>query len=88
MFSMQPVSYNPSIAKIQLSSAASLNLGRSQNGILGNGLNVWTLVTFESKNKNFSKNSKSKKGHNSCKNNLRVISLVYTYSTFYSEHIF
>ena len=29
---------NPLTATFQLSSAASLNLGRSQNGILGNGL--------------------------------------------------
>ena len=38
MFSMQSVSSNPVIATFQLSSAASLNLGRSQNGVLGNGL--------------------------------------------------
>ena len=36
---MQSVSQNPLIAKVQLSSAASLNLGLSQNGVLGNGLN-------------------------------------------------
>ena len=30
MFSMQSVSYNPIITTFQLSSAASLNLGRSQ----------------------------------------------------------
>ena len=40
MFSMQSVSQNPLIATFQLSSAASLNLGQSQNGVLGNGLNV------------------------------------------------
>ena len=34
------------------------------------------------------KNFKSKKGHNSCKNELRVISLVCTWSPFYSGHIF
>ena len=34
---MQSVSLNPLIATFQLSSAASLNLGRSQNGVLGNG---------------------------------------------------
>ena len=39
MFSMQSVSENTLIATFQLSSAASLNLGRSQNGVLGNGLN-------------------------------------------------
>ena len=39
IFSMQSVSQNPLIAKVQLSSAASLNLGLSQNGVLGNGLN-------------------------------------------------
>ena len=38
MFSMQSVSWNHLIATSQLSSAASLNLGRSQNGVLGNGL--------------------------------------------------
>ena len=50
--------------------------------------NVWPPVTFESKNKNFTKNSKLNKGHNSCKNECRVISLVCKYSTFYSEHIY
>ena len=38
MFSMQSVSQNPLIATFQLSSAASLNLGQSQNGVLGNGI--------------------------------------------------
>ena len=38
MFSMQSVSENPSKAMFQLSSAASLNLERSQNGVLGKGL--------------------------------------------------
>ena len=38
MFSMQSVSKIPFIATFQLSSAASLNLGWSQNGVLGNGL--------------------------------------------------
>ena len=38
MFSMQYVSLNPFIATFQWSSAASLNLGRSQNGVLGNGI--------------------------------------------------
>ena len=38
MFSTQSVSLNPLIATFQLSSAASLNLGWSQNGVLGNGL--------------------------------------------------
>ena len=38
MFSMQSVYQNPLIAIFQLSSAASLNLRRSQNGVLGNGL--------------------------------------------------
>ena len=38
MFSMQSVSKNPLIATFQLLSAASLNFGRSQNGVLGNGL--------------------------------------------------
>ena len=33
MFLMQSVSLNPLIAIFQLSSAASLNLGRSQNGV-------------------------------------------------------
>ena len=38
MFSMQSVSQSPSKATFQLSSAASLNLGRSQNGVLENRL--------------------------------------------------
>ena len=38
MFSMQSVSYNPLIVTFQWTSAASLNLGYSQNGVLGNGL--------------------------------------------------
>ena len=38
MFSMQSVSKIPLIATFQLSPAASLNLGRSQNGVLGYGL--------------------------------------------------
>ena len=38
VFSIQSVSQNPLIAIFQLSSAASLNLGLSQNGGLGNGL--------------------------------------------------
>ena len=38
VFSMQPVSFDPLIATFQLPSAASLNLGRSQNCVLGNGL--------------------------------------------------
>ena len=37
MFSIQTVSWNPLIGTFQLSPAASLNLGRSQNGVLGNG---------------------------------------------------
>ena len=36
---MQSLSFNPLIATFQLSSAASLNLGRSQNCVLGNGFN-------------------------------------------------
>ena len=43
MFSMQSVSQNPLIATFQLSSAASLNLGWSQNGVSGNGLNSAVL---------------------------------------------
>ena len=41
MFSMQSVSYNPIVATFQLSSAGSLNLGPSQNGVLGNGLSTF-----------------------------------------------
>ena len=37
---MQSVSLNPSIATFWLSSAASLTLGQSQNGVTGKGLNV------------------------------------------------
>ena len=47
MFSMQSVSENPLIATFQLSSAASLNLGQSQDGVLGNGLTLYhTIPTF------------------------------------------
>ena len=35
---MNLVPLNPLIATFQLSSAASLNLGQSQNDLLGNGL--------------------------------------------------
>ena len=51
IFSMQSVSQNSLIATFQLSPAASLNLGQSQNGVLGNGLNVYcaTLKTQQSK---------------------------------------
>ena len=42
---MQSVSKNPLMATFQLSSAVSLNLGRSQNGVLGIG-----LTPFEMKN--------------------------------------
>ena len=38
MFSMQFVYQNPLIATFQLSYAASLNLGQSQNAVSGNGL--------------------------------------------------
>ena len=40
MFSMESVSQSPLIATFQLPSAASLNLGLSENGVLGNGL-IW-----------------------------------------------
>ena len=46
MFFMQFVSLNPSIATFQLSSAASLNLGWSQNGVLGNGLTLYHTTEF------------------------------------------
>ena len=43
---------------------------------------------IKKKNKNFTKNFRSKKGIILAKTNLfRVISLACTYSTFYSEHI-
>ena len=46
MFSMLFVSQNPFIAIFQLS-AAYLNLGWSQNGLLGNGLTLHhTILTF------------------------------------------
>ena len=38
MFSLQSASKIPRITTVQLSSAASLNLGYSQNGVLGNKL--------------------------------------------------
>ena len=43
MFSMQSVSENPLIATFQWSSAVAFNLGRSQNGVLGNGLRKVTM---------------------------------------------
>ena len=43
MFSMLSVSWNPLLTTFQLLSVASLNLGPSQNGILGNGLNISIL---------------------------------------------
>ena len=46
MFSMQSVSENPLIVTFQLSSAASLNLERSQNGVLGNGLMEVQMMKF------------------------------------------
>ena len=45
MFSMQSVSLSPLLARFQLSSAASLNLGLSQNGILGNGLKEEIIIS-------------------------------------------
>ena len=38
---MQSVSSNSFIATFQLLSAAYLNLGRSQNGVSGNGLTLY-----------------------------------------------
>ena len=46
MFSMQYVSLNPLIATFQLLSAASLNLGWSQNGVLGNELTLSQTTKF------------------------------------------
>ena len=46
MFSMRSVSKNPSTATFHLSPAASLNLGRSQNGILGKGLTHFHTMTL------------------------------------------
>ena len=51
MFSMQSVSYNPLIATFLLSSAASLNLGRSRNGVLGNGLTHSHTTPFDAPGK-------------------------------------
>ena len=48
---MKFVSQNPSIATFQLSSAASLNLGWSQNGVFGNGLMNMTNKAFENMRK-------------------------------------
>ena len=47
-----------------------------------------TIKISRVKNKNFTKNFKSKKGHNSCKNEFRVIPLVCTYSPFYKNIYF
>ena len=41
---MQSLSENPLIATPQLSSAASLNLARSQNGVLVNGFTCTVLI--------------------------------------------
>ena len=41
--------FGTSIATIQLSSAASLNLGQSQNGVLGIGLKIFLLNIFSNK---------------------------------------
>ena len=41
LFSMHSVSSNPLIATFQLSSPASLNSGKSQNGVLGDGLTLF-----------------------------------------------
>ena len=47
MFSMQSVFKNPLIATFQLSSAASLNLGWSQSGVLGNWFKEYSkLITY------------------------------------------
>ena len=48
---MQSVSENHLIATFQLSSAASLNFGRSQNGILGNGLRRGIKMNLKNKGK-------------------------------------
>ena len=53
----------------------------------GNLMPKELLVAYK-KTKNFTKNSTSKKSHNSFKNEFRVISLVCTYSPLYSKHIF
>ena len=52
---MQSESQNPLLATFQLSSAASLNLGRSPNGVLGNGLTqselqFWKTLGIKKKN--------------------------------------
>ena len=47
MFSVQPVSTNTLIASFQLSSAASLNLGRFQSEAVGNGLITARMKPFE-----------------------------------------
>ena len=50
MFTMQSVSLNPLKATFWLSSAASLTLGWSQNGVLGNGLSLYhTIPTLKKK---------------------------------------
>ena len=50
-----------------------------------NGKTICPDLSIQGIKKNLTKNSKSKKGHNSCKMDL-VISLVCTYSPFYDEH--
>ena len=42
IFSMQSIYRNPLIATFEFSSAASLNSGRSQNAVLGNGFRAFT----------------------------------------------
>ena len=43
---MQSLSLSPLKATFQLSVAASLNLGWSQNGVLGNGLTLSQVTNF------------------------------------------
>ena len=52
MFSLQSVSENPLIVTFQLSSGTSLNLGWSQNSVLGNGLTLYhTILTLNDPDK-------------------------------------
>ena len=46
MLSMQSVSKVPLIATFQFASVASLKLGRSQNGVFGNGLSLHQSQVF------------------------------------------
>ena len=76
------------LADIILSSANAFNFDQSKILLFGKELNVLSVVTFEFKKKNVTKNSKSKNRHNSGKNEFRVISLVCTYAPPFTVNMY